>query len=230
MDKTIAVAIDGPSGAGKSTMARAVARQLGYCYVDTGAIYRAVGYYMRLMGIGPRDTDGVTRLLDEVNLEIEYTPDGVQHMVLNGTDVTGELRTPEMSHYASCVSAIPAVREYLLEMQRKLARERSVVMDGRDIGTVVLPEAEVKIFLTASSEERARRRYEELTARGEKTTPEEVLNDLRVRDERDSNRAAAPLKQAPDAVRLDTTGFTVEQSAEKILEIVRKRLAKREAR
>jgi cytidylate kinase len=195
--------------------------------VDTGAIYRTVGYYMRLCGIGARDADGVTRLLDEVNIEIRYTEDGVQHMILNGSDVTGELRTPEMSHYASCVSAMPAVRAFLLEMQRELAKKQSVVMDGRDIGTVVLPDAQVKIFLTASPEERARRRCAELLEKGETTTPEKVLADMKARDERDCTRAAAPLKQAPDAVLLDTTGLSIEQSAEKILAIVRKKAGER---
>ena len=163
--RKIAIAIDGPAGAGKSTMARACAKALGYLYVDTGAIYRTVGYYMRLMGIGPKDKDGIARLIDEVNIEIRYE-DGVQHMILNGKDVTDEIRTPEMSMYASGVSAQPCVRAFLLDMQRELARTQNVVMDGRDIGTVVLPDAQVKIFLTADVRVRAERRLAELHAQG----------------------------------------------------------------
>ena len=170
MGKYISVAIDGPAGAGKSTMAKRVAKELGYLYVDTGAIYRTVGYHMWLMGIGPKDADGIRRCLDDVNIEIRHEEDGVQHMILNGQDVTGEIRTPEMSRYASGVSAQKCVREYLLDMQRRFSRKHNVVMDGRDIGTVVLPNAQVKIFLTASPEERAKRRYEELTQKGEKVS------------------------------------------------------------
>ena len=165
-----AIAIDGPSGAGKSTMAKAAAKKLGYLYVDTGTIYRTVGYHMWLMGIGPKDADGIRRLIDDVNIVIDHQADGVQHMILNGMDVTAELRTPEMSRYASGVSAQPCVREYLLDMQRQFAREHDVVMDGRDIGTVVLPRADVKIFLTVSPEERARRRFEDLQAKGDKSS------------------------------------------------------------
>ena len=168
MSKFVSIAIDGPAGAGKSTMARACAKALGYLYVDTGAIYRTVGYYMRLMGIGPKDQDGIRRLIDEVNIDIRYA-DGVQHMILNGEDVTSELRTPEMSMYASGVSAQPCVRAFLLDMQRQLARTHNVIMDGRDIGTVVLPHADVKIFLTADAEVRAKRRYDELQQKGDKT-------------------------------------------------------------
>ena len=168
MGKYVSVAIDGPAGAGKSTMAKRAAKELGYLYVDTGAIYRTVGYHMWLMGIGPRDADGIRRCLDDVNIEIQHQDDGVQHMILNGKDVTGEIRTPEMSKYASGVSAQKCVRDFLLDMQRAFARKHNVVMDGRDIGTVVLPKAQVKIFLTASPEERAKRRFEELTEKGEK--------------------------------------------------------------
>ena len=223
MSKFVSIAIDGPAGAGKSTMARACAKALGYLYVDTGAIYRTVGYYMRLMGIGPKDQDGIRRLIDEVNIDIRYA-DGVQHMILNGEDVTGELRTPEMSMYASGVSAQPCVRAFLLDMQRAFARTHSVVMDGRDIGTVVLPKAQVKIFLTASPEERAKRRFEELTEKGEKASFEKVLQDMIARDKQDSERAAAPLRQAADAVVLDTSGYTLEQSVEAILSLVRRKL------
>lgn len=225
MGKYISVAIDGPAGAGKSTMAKRVAKELGYLYVDTGAIYRTVGYHMWLMGIGPKDADGIRRCLDDVNIEIRHEEDGVQHMILNGQDVTGEIRTPEMSRYASGVSAQKCVREYLLDMQRRFSRKHNVVMDGRDIGTVVLPNALVKIFLTASPEERAKRRYEELTQKGEKVISyEKVLQDMIARDKQDSERAIAPLRPAPDAVRLDTSGNTIEQSIAEILAIVRRKL------
>ena len=223
MGKFVSVAIDGPAGAGKSTMAKRVAKELGYLYVDTGAIYRTVGYHMWLMGIGPKDADGIRRCLDDVNIEIRHLDDGVQHMILNGQDVTGEIRTPEMSRYASGVSAQKCVRDYLLDMQRKFARKHNVVMDGRDIGTVVLPNAQVKIFLTASPEERAKRRFEELTAKGEAVRYEEVLKDMKARDKQDTERAIAPLRAAPDAVKLDTSDNTIEQSVEQILSIVRRK-------
>ena len=223
MSEHFAIAIDGPAGAGKSTMAKAVAKELGYLYVDTGAIYRTVGYHMWLMGISPRDTDGITRLIDDVNIDIRYE-NGVQRMILNGKDVTGEIRTPEMSMYASGVSAQPVVRDFLLEMQRSLAREHNVIMDGRDIGTVVLPYADVKIFLTASPEVRAERRFHELTEKGEKTTFEKVLSEMKQRDRQDSTRAIAPLKCAPDAVKLDTSDYTIAESIEAILKIVRRKL------
>ena len=218
------VAIDGPSGAGKSTLARRAAARLNFRYVDTGAIYRAVGYHMALMGVGPRDKDGITRLIDDVNIRIEYPDDGIQHMILNGRDITGEIRTPEMSLYASGVSALPCVREYLLDMQRALARTHSVIMDGRDIGTVVLPDADVKIFLTASPEKRAERRYAELREKGEKATLAEVLDEMRLRDRQDTTRDIAPLRCAPDAVRLDTSDMTLDESEEAILRIVRGKL------
>ena len=222
--RKIAIAIDGPAGAGKSTMARACAKALGYLYVDTGAIYRTVGYYMRLMGIGPKDKDGIARLIDEVNIEIQYE-DGVQHMILNGKDVTDEIRTPEMSMYASGVSAQPCVRAFLLDMQRELARTQNVVMDGRDIGTVVLPDAQVKIFLTADVRVRAERRLAELQAKGEKTSLQKVLAEMQARDKQDSERAAAPLRQAKDAVLLDTSALTPEAAVDAILAIVRGKLA-----
>ena len=222
MKKYVSVAIDGPSGAGKSSIAKALSKELGYVYVDTGAIYRTVGYYMNLMGIGPRDVDGVTRLLDEVNIELRYE-DGVQHMILNGSDVTGEIRTPEMSLYASAVSAMPVVRDFLMETQRKLARENDVIMDGRDIGTVVLPNADVKIFLTASAEERARRRYKELLEKGEKVTYEKVLADMRRRDRQDTERACAPLRCAEDAVRVDTSDNTFAESITLLRSIIEER-------
>ncbi|MCI5993623.1 MAG: (d)CMP kinase [Clostridiales bacterium] len=218
------IAIDGPAGAGKSTMARRVAKALGYQYVDTGAIYRTVGYHMWLMGIGPKDADGIRRLIDDVNLRIEYAPDGAQHMILNGADVTDEIRTAQMAVYASGVSARPVVREFLLDMQRDLARRHNVVMDGRDIGTVVLPDADVKFFLTASDTVRAQRRFLELQAKGEKISYEQVLRELRQRDEQDTNRAIAPLRCAPDAIRLDTSALTVDESVAAMLSIVREKL------
>ena len=222
--RNYAIAIDGPAGAGKSTMARRVAKDLGFVYVDTGAIYRTVGYHMDFYGIGPRDTDGVTRLIGDVNIGIRYDDAGVQRMILNGHDVTDEIRTPEMSAIASAISAQKVVREYLLEMQRDLARTHNVVMDGRDIGTVVLPGADVKIFLTATPEVRARRRFDELTAKGEKVTYEKVLADLRKRDEQDTTRKIAPLRQARDAVLLDTSDLNIEGAVAAIEAIVKEKL------
>lgn len=225
MKKNVSIAIDGPAGAGKSTMAKRVARDLGYVYVDTGAIYRTIGYHVALYGIGPKDIDGVTRLIDDVNIEIAYGEDGTQRMILNGADVTGELRTPQMSDYASKISAIPVVREFLLDVQRDMAKKHSVVMDGRDIGTVVLPDADVKIFLTASADVRAQRRLDELLARGDRNvTFQNVLEDMKERDYRDSHRPVAPLKQADDAVLLDTSELTIEESVAAIKEIIEKRL------
>lgn len=205
MKKVYAVAIDGPAGAGKSSIAKQVAKELGFVYVDTGAIYRTVGYHMDLMGIGPKDTDGITRLLDDVNLTITYDETGLQHMILNGRDVTAEIRTPEMSKIASVIAAQPCVREFLLDMQRNVAKEHSVIMDGRDIGTVVLPRADVKIYLTASAQERAKRRLLEMEAKGQKAKFETVLREIEQRDHQDMTRTIAPLKKAKDAVLIDTT-------------------------
>ena len=219
-----AIAIDGPSGAGKSTLAKRIAEELGYVYVDTGAIYRTVGYYIWICGIGGRDADGVRRLIDDVNVRIDYPGDGVQHMYLNGKDITGEIRTPEISMYASQVSAHKCVRDFLLDTQRDLARTHNVVMDGRDIGTVVLPHADVKIFLTATPEERARRRFLQLQESGNKDSYEKVLADLIQRDKQDSTRAVAPLKQAADAVLLDSTELDQEQTLQKMKEIIEKKL------
>ena len=223
-EKTFSIAIDGPAGAGKSTLARRAASVLGFVYVDTGAIYRTVGYHMWMMGIGPKDQDGIRRCLDDVNISVEYDGAGAQHMILNGTDVSDEIRTPLMSSYASGVSAQPCVRDFLLDMQRGIARRHNVVMDGRDIATVVLPRADVKIFLTASPEVRARRRFEELTAKGEKVRYESVLEDMKARDKQDSTRAIAPLRCAPDAVKLDTSGMDLDAAEAAILEIVRRKL------
>lgn len=222
--KYVSIAIDGPAGAGKSTMARAVARDLGYVYVDTGAIYRTVGYHMSMMGIGPKDVDGVTRMIDDVNLSITYDEDGLQHMILNGYDVTAEIRTQEMSDYASKLSALKVVRDYLLEVQRELARTHNVVMDGRDIGTVVLPQADVKIFLTAAPEVRAERRLLELRQKGGKETFEKVLREIQERDERDASRPIAPLKPAEDSVLLDTSALSIEQAVAAMKQIIKARL------
>lgn len=223
----ISIAIDGPAGAGKSTMAKLVASRLGYSYVDTGAIYRTIGLFLQICGISPKDVDGITRLIDDAAIQVEYDQEGRQHMLLNGQDVTQELRTPEMSDYASKISALKVVRDVLLDLQRELAATRNVVMDGRDIGTVVLPRADVKIFLTASPEVRARRRLLELQQKGDRSmTLEKVLEDIRQRDLRDTTRPVAPLKQAADAVLLDTSDLTVEESAAAIVSIVEKRLAK----
>ncbi|MEA4966282.1 MAG: (d)CMP kinase [Oscillospiraceae bacterium] len=225
MKEHYSIAIDGPSGAGKSTMAQAVAAALGCVYLDTGAIYRTVACHMALMGISPRDGDGVRRLLDDVNIEIRFPGDGVQHMILNGRDMTGELRTPEISRKASLVSAQPTVRAYLLEVQRDIAKQHSVIMDGRDIGTVVLPDADVKIFLTASPEIRARRRFLELREKGhKKETYDHVLEEMKQRDLQDSTREIAPLRPADDAVIIDTSDCGVEESIRRILAVIREKL------
>ena len=222
--KVYSVAIDGPAGAGKSTLAKQVAQNLGFVYVDTGAIYRAVGYHMDLMGIGPKDKDGIERLLDDVNLKLTYDAGGLQHVILNGMDVTGEIRTPEMSRMASLISAYPAVRDFLLDLQRDMARQYSVVMDGRDIGTVVLPHADVKIFLTASPEVRARRRQKELEEKGFSCAYETVLSEIRERDAQDMSRTVAPLQQAADAEVLDTSDLNREQALAALESTIRRRL------
>ena len=224
MEQYHAVAIDGPSGAGKSTLARALAKELGFVYVDTGAIYRSVGYFARQRGVDPADAGAVEALLPEISLEMLYGEDGLQHMVLNGTDVTKEIRLPEISMYASQVSAIPAVRAFLLGMQRDMARRCSVIMDGRDIGTVVLPQADVKLFLTATAEDRARRRFLELQERGTPQPYEKLLSEMKERDHNDASRAAAPLRPAEDAVVLDTTGNTFQQSFDLLLRTIKERL------
>ena len=223
--KTISIAIDGPSGAGKSTLARSISGKLGYLYVDTGAIYRTIGYAAYTRGIDPKNEEAAAALLPETEIGLAHGADGLQHMTLNGEDVTEKIRLPEISLYASAVSAHPAVRAHLLEMQRKLAREHNVVMDGRDIGTVVLPDAAVKIFLTASPEERARRRCRELEQRGTPEAYKKVLAEMRQRDYDDSHRAAAPLRQAEDAVLLDTTELDFDGSRQALLKIIRERTA-----
>ncbi len=223
-EKHYAVAIDGPSGAGKSTLAKAIAATLGILYVDTGAIYRTIGYAVRERGVEPRDEAAVGALLPELDIAMRHEADGEQHMILNGRDVTREIRLPEISMYASAVSALPAVRAFLLEMQRDLARRHSVIMDGRDIGTIVLPNAEMKIFLTASPEVRAHRRYLELEQRGTPKPYDEVLRELNERDYNDSHRAAAPLKAAEDAVLVDTSVLDFNASRDALLAIIREKV------
>ena len=220
-----AVAIDGPSGAGKSTLARRVARELHFLYVDTGAMYRSIGWYVLQRGAALDNAELVAALLPDLNVEVRYGEDGLQHMVVNGQDVTDEIRSPEVSAAASQVAAIPAVRAYLLDMQRNLARTHNVIMDGRDIGTVVLPEADCKVFLTASDEARAARRCRELAQRGTPVAYEEVLSDMRRRDEKDRTRAAAPLRQAEDAVVLDTSELDFEDSAQALLRLIRESIS-----
>ncbi len=219
----INVAIDGPAGAGKSTVARAAAAKLGYIYVDTGALYRAVGVYCLRNSITTNDAESVGAVLGEITVELKFI-DGVQHVFLNGDDVSTEIRLPEASMAASNVSAIPAVRAFLFDLQRDIAAKNNCIMDGRDIGTVVLPDAQVKIFLTADDEERAMRRYKELKEKGSEVTFQEVLDDLRVRDYNDSHREIAPLKPAEDSVIVNTTGYTLEESIEKIVNTVKEKL------
>ncbi|WP_297208930.1 (d)CMP kinase [uncultured Flavonifractor sp.] len=218
------IAIDGPSGAGKSTLAKALAEALGYLYVDTGAIYRTVGLQACRTGTDPTDPAAVMALLERLQIRLEHGKDGLQHMYLNGEDVSQAIRQHEISAYASAVSAIPQVRAFLLAQQRRLAEEHDVVMDGRDIGTVVLPDADVKIFLTAAPEARARRRWLELKQRGQERAYETVLRDVLERDDRDTHRAAAPLRQAEDAVLADTTDKDLEQSLALLIQIAKERL------
>lgn len=221
--KVCAVAIDGPAGAGKSTIAKAAAARFGFIYVDTGAIYRTVGLAAKRTGIDPHDAERVAALLPGLSIRLDYGEDGMQHMYLGGEDVSGLIRTPEISLYASAVSAIPAVRAFLLDMQRDMAKTTSVVMDGRDIGTVVLPDAGLKIFLTASVQERAKRRLAELREKGDPSTFEEVLADMLERDKNDSTRAAAPLKAAEDAVFVDTSDLDLPASIERVCALVKER-------
>ena len=219
----INVAIDGPAGAGKSTIARAAAKELGFIYVDTGALYRAVGVYCLRKGITTTDADGVGSVLGEIKVELKFI-DGVQHVYLNGDDVSTEIRLPEASMAASNVSAIPSVRAFLFDLQRDIASKNNCIMDGRDIGTVVLPNAKVKIFLTADPEERAMRRFKELEEKGSKVTYQEVLDDLKVRDYNDSHREIAPLKPAEDSVIVNTTGYTLEESINKIIDTIKEKM------
>ena len=216
------IAIDGPAGAGKSTLAVNLARALDYRYVDTGAIYRTIAWHFSMCGIGPRDKDNIHRFLGDALIEVRYV-DGAQRMLLNGRDVTDELRTPELSAFASAVSANGEVRSYLLQMQRALARRHNCVMDGRDIGTVVLPRADLKLFVTASPEVRAQRRLAELQARGQQAALGQVLADIRARDEADSTRKIAPLRQAEDAILLDTSDMDAEGCLQAALALARER-------
>lgn len=218
----IQIAIDGPSGAGKSTVAKEIAKRLGIIYVDTGALYRAVGYYVRSRNADPKDPEAVTALLPQICVELRYE-NGVQVVLLNGESLGTRIRTPEISMYASAVSAIPAVRDFLLETQRRIAREQSVIMDGRDIGTVILPDADVKIFLFADDECRAHRRHTELTEKGMQATFEEVLSDMKRRDENDRTRTVAPAVAAPDAVRMDNSEMTPKECADAIIRLVAER-------
>ena len=219
----ISVAIDGPAGAGKSTVARAAAQKLGYIYVDTGALYRAIGLKFKECGYDPDSDAEVDGILANTDIKIEFK-DSVQHVLLDGRDVSDLIRTPEASMMASAVSSKPEVRAFLLEMQRKLARENNVIMDGRDIGTVVLPNAQVKIFLTASVSERAMRRYKELTLKGMDVELSQIEEDIKIRDYNDSHREIAPLKPAPDSVTADTTGKKLEESAEMVVNIIKGKL------
>lgn len=218
----ISVAIDGPAGAGKSTVARAVAARLSYIYVDTGAFYRAIGLFAHENGVDAKDEAALSPRLADIKLEIVYA-DGEQRVLMNGRDVSEDIRTPEMGMAASNVSAMPSVRAFLLDLQRDMAKRQSVVMDGRDIGTVVLPGADVKIFLTASAESRAERRYKEYLAKGQKVSYNEVLEDMKRRDYQDMHREIAPLKQAADAILLDTTAFSPEETLDKVIEIIKER-------
>lgn len=229
MDKYFSVAIDGPSGAGKSTLAQAAAARFGFIHLDTGAIYRTVGLAARRAGVASNDAAGVAALLPELEIEIGHDPSGAQRMYLNGEDVSDFLRTPEISRYASDVSAMPAVRAFLLDMQRAVARGHNVIMDGRDIGTVVLPEADLKVFLTASAEKRAIRRLRELTEKKVVTSLDDVLRDMSYRDANDSGRVSAPLKAAADAWLLDTSALTLAESVEALCDMIDRRLKERKS-
>ena len=224
MAKTYSIAIDGPAGAGKSTIAKRLAKELGYRYVDTGAIYRTVAYFLDLWGVSPKDIDGVSRYIDELTIGIEYDEDGLQHMIMNGMDVTDEIRTQDISQKASLVSAHAVVRDMLLDMQRDVAKAHNVIMDGRDIGTVVLPKANVKIFLTADPEVRAQRRCDQLTRKGQKADFDTILKEIKQRDYQDTHREVAPLKMARDSVKVDTSDMDVEQVIATIREIAGKKI------
>ena len=218
----IRIAIDGPSGSGKSTLAKAVARELGIIYVDTGALYRTIGYFVYISGKDPHDAKQVESLLSGINIELKYE-NGSQRVILNGEDLGDKIRMPEMSMYASAVSTIPAVRAFLLEMQKSMARSNSVVMDGRDIGTVIIPDADLKIFLTASNETRAKRRTLELQSKGVDARYEDVLADMIERDKQDKNRDIAPAVPADDAIIFDNSVVSVEESLKEIVRLVNER-------
>ena len=220
MAKTYSIAIDGPAGAGKSTIAKRLAKELGYMYVDTGAIYRTVAYFFDLWGVSPKDIDNITRYIDELTINIEYDEEGTQYMIMNGMDVTADIRTQEISQKASLVSAHAIVREMLLDMQRDVAKQYNVIMDGRDIGTVVLPKANVKIFLTASAEVRAKRRTDELIAKGQKANYNQILKEIQQRDYQDTHREIAPLKMSRDSIKLDTSEMTIDEVVAEMKRIV----------
>ena len=224
MPKTYSIAIDGPAGSGKSTMAKRLAAELGYRYVDTGAIYRTVAYFFDLWGVSPKDIDGIRRYIDELNIDIEYDDEGTQHMIMNGMDVTADIRTQDISQKASLVSAHAIVRDMLLDMQRDVAKKYNVIMDGRDIGSVVLPKANVKIFLTASPEVRAKRRTDELIAKGQKADYSKVLQEIKQRDYQDTHREVAPLKMCRDSVKLDTSELDIEGVVAEMKRIIREKI------
>ena len=224
MTKTYSIAIDGPAGAGKSTIAKRLAEELGYKYVDTGAIYRTVAYFLDLLGISPKDADGVERYIDELTVGIEYDADGRQHMIMNGMDVTDEIRTQDISQKASLVSAHKVVRDMLLDMQRDVAKRHNVVMDGRDIGSVVLPDADVKSYLTASAEVRAQRRVDEYAAKGKKVDYNKTLDEIRKRDHQDTHREIAPLKMTRDSVKVDTSELDIDAAVDAIRQIVLRKI------
>ena len=220
----INIAIDGPSGAGKSTVAKALAKELHFVYVDTGAMYRAIGLYVRDHGIAKDDTDAVIAALEHISVALDYAEDGSQIVLLNGENVSAAIRENEISLYASTVSKIPAVRARLLALQRDMAATHNVIMDGRDIGTVVLPDAQLKVFLFASAEARADRRTKELLEKGQDVDYETILAEINARDEQDMNRPIAPLKQADDAILLDSTALSFAETVEKVKEIIKERV------
>ena len=222
MKKTLKIAIDGPSGAGKSSLAKGVAAKLGLTYVDTGALYRTVGLHTMRNGVDAADTEGIIALLPSLTVEMA-NEDGAQHVYLCGEDVTDKIRTPEVSHYASSVSAVPEVRKFLFSLQREIADKRDVIMDGRDIGTVILPDADLKVFLTASAEARARRRYIELTEKGIETSVELLIAQQKERDERDSSRDVAPLVPADDAVLLDNSQIGLQETIDEVIRFAREK-------
>ncbi|MBE6924969.1 MAG: (d)CMP kinase [Ruminococcaceae bacterium] len=224
MAKNYSIAIDGPAGAGKSTIAKRLAKELNFMYVDTGAMFRTVAYFLDLLGISPKDADGVERYIDELTVEIEYDSDGLQHMIMNGMDVSDDIRTQDISQKASLVAAHGVVRDVLLDMQRSVAKKHNVIMDGRDIGTVVLPKADVKIFLTADPAVRAKRRCDELLAKGEKADLPRILKEIEQRDYQDTNRPIAPLKQAKDAVKVDTSALDIDGVVAAIKKIVEEKI------
>ena len=224
MSKMISVAIDGPAGAGKSTIAKRLAKELGYMYVDTGAIYRTVAYFFDLWGVSPKDIDGIKRYIDELTIGIEYDEDGLQHMMMNGMDVTADIRTQEIGQKASLIAAQPIVRDMLLDMQREVAEKHNVVMDGRDIGSVVLPRATVKIFLTASPEVRAKRRTNELLGKGQKANYDKILKEIQQRDYQDTHREVAPLKMCRDSVTLDTSDMDIDGVIAAMKDIIAKKV------